>query len=75
MTVESSIHLADMAVLTLYDEAGELAESRQFDTGSALEVAMVDPAGDSQSVIFKGEITALETHWADGLQHVVRARV
>jgi phage protein D/phage baseplate assembly protein gpV len=78
--VDSSTHLPAMCTVRLHDPEMALVDGATFEIGKELEVSMegVENFGDyseqfSLSLIFKGEITALEPDFGDRTTLLVRA--
>jgi len=64
--VDTSLHLPDMAVLTLHDPRGHHTESGPFDLGAELEIGVADEQGRGEETIFLGEIVGVEPEFREG---------
>ena len=73
VVVESVLHVADMAVITVDDIETTLVDSNTFAVGGELEVSLSDEQKTIHSV-FKGEITAVEPYFENSsISLVIRA--
>jgi uncharacterized protein involved in type VI secretion and phage assembly len=72
ITVESSLHLPDAAVMVFNDRQLKWVDSEKLMPGKSLEIKA--SAGSVEETLFKGEIVELEPHYAaEGLKVTVRA--
>src|SRR5687768_3584964 len=67
--VDSSLHLPDMAVVTLHDTRLKWADAKTIDPGTEIEIAAKSESGEGP--LFKGEIVALEPVFTPGAQTLV----
>jgi phage protein D/phage baseplate assembly protein gpV len=68
-TVESSLHLPDVATLTLHDPNGKWVDDANLAPGQELQIEA--KAGTDQHVLFDGEIVELESDFVPGDRRVV----
>jgi phage protein D len=73
LQVDQHVHLPHMATLRLYDPDLSLIDGTTFDLTKELEITAV--IGTTTTLLFKGEIVALEPEFMPGgiCEHVVRA--
>jgi phage protein D/phage baseplate assembly protein gpV len=72
VTVESSLHLPDAAVLVFNDNSLKWVDSEKMMPGKSLEIKA--DGGSGQGLLFKGEIVELEPHYTpEGLKVTIRA--
>jgi len=70
ITVDSSLHLPDVATLVLHDSTLRWIDERQLEPGKALTISS-RPADGTEEKIFDGEIVELEPDFAPGSQRMV----
>jgi phage protein D len=68
-TVENSLHLPDVATLTLHDPNGQWVDDASLAPGSTLTVGA--KSGSSDGELFDGEIVELESDFSPGERRVV----
>jgi phage protein D/phage baseplate assembly protein gpV len=66
LTVDQHSHLPNMFTIHLYDPGLELLDSGPFDLTREVEISSETPDGE-EVVLIKGEITALEPNFEDGM--------
>jgi phage protein D len=69
VTVESSLHMPDVATITLLDPATKWADSDDLAPGKEIELSA--RAEGSEQPLFDGEIVEIELAWEQGMQKVV----
>jgi phage protein D len=69
VTVENSLHLPDVATLTMNDPLGRWVDDERLGPGRAIKVAT--RVAQSQQPIFDGEVVELEPEYIPGKQRLV----
>ncbi len=69
VTVENSLHLADIATLVLYDHDLTWVDDPRLEPGKTLTVQMV--IGQVRGQVFDGEIVELESVFDEGVQRLI----
>lgn len=70
MTVESSLHLPDVATVILHDTQLRWVDDKRLEPGKALQISAKPPGGDEKP-LFDGEIVELEPDFSPGSQKLV----
>jgi len=66
VTVDTSLHMPDMFIISLHDERLHWIDQGPFGLGKPVEIAAQPEGGGQRQPIFKGEITALEPDFGEG---------
>ena len=69
ITVESSLHLPDVATIILHDPRMRWVDDARLDPGKSIQVAVRMQGRDE--VIFDGEIVEIESAFESGTQHLI----
>jgi phage protein D len=74
VTVDSNLHLPDMFVIRVHDEALEWTDRGPFDLGAEVEIGARSGEGGQEETLIVGEITALEPDFAQGTHAMLTVR-
>jgi phage protein D len=73
VTVDGSLHLADMVELVFHDGAGEALSKSRIKIGSVLKVSLARPDKGDHAQLIEAEVTALESDYDSyGTRIIVR---
>jgi phage protein D len=74
VAVDSNLHLPDMFVLRVHDEALRWVDQGPFKLGASVEIGTRPQDGGREEQIISGEITALEPDFGQGTQATLTVR-
>src|SRR4051812_247585 len=70
VTIESSLHLPDVATLRVTDTALKWIDDKRLEPGKRIKVSAEGPQGKGEHPLFDGEIVELEPEFLVGAQNL-----